>query len=224
MTRIQPTDKLGALATRYPAASRVFWRHGLDFCCGGNQTLKDACAKAGLSPEDIAKEIDAAVNKDRGESVRWDEAPLDALIDHILERYHAPLRPELDALVEMAEKVARVHHDKDPERLTRLALLVRKIREELCQHMAKEETILFPWIRAGNGRTAGAPITVMHQEHESHAARLRELYELTDGFRAPAGACSTWDALYLRLGELDASLKEHIHLENNVLFVRALSS
>lgn len=222
-TSVSRDESLASLAVKHPAASRVFHRHHLDFCCGGANSLASACAAAGLDADAVLREIQGAGLGPVDPAVAWAERPLDELVAHILREYHAPLWPELERLEQMAEKVLRVHGDKDPARLGRLAAVVHELAEDLRQHMAKEENILFPWIQSGNGRTAGAPVSVMQREHVTAAAQLRQIEELTDRFDPPGAACNTWRALYLGLGELDRALEDHMHLENNVLFPRALS-
>lgn len=216
---IAPEQSLAALATSYPAASRVFHRHGLDFCCGGRRTLAEVCAEAGLDAERLAADIaaEAAARPQRP----FDQVPLPELVQHILDAFHAKHREELPRLVAMAEKVERVHAEKAtcPHGLTEHLRLVEQAMEE---HMQKEEQILFPMILAGRGRMAGMPIQVMEEEHRDHAANLVRTRQLATEFEPPAEACGTWRALYLGLEELERDLMEHVHLENNVLFPRAL--
>lgn len=224
MTPITREHKLSQLAVDYPAAAGVFHRHRIDFCCAGSRTLQEACAKAGLDPEQVIREIELGQRALHSLGPNWSTRPLAELIDFILTEYHAPLRPELGRLQAMANKVRRVHGSKDPERLTRLAQLVAQLSRDMYKHMAKEAELLFPWFLLGRGASAGGPVAVMQYEHENAAAHLQEIEELTGGFQPPTVACSTWRALYLGLQELDAALKDQMHLENNVLFVRALNS
>lgn len=142
-------------------------------------------------------------------------------MEHILETYHAPLRPELARLQQMAARVEKVHGDK-PECPRGLAAHLLDIVEEVESHLAKEEQILFPMILAGQGRAAFGPVTVMSREHDDHADNLRKTRELTGDLVPPSCACTTWRALYLGLEQLEVDLMEHIHLENNILFPRAL--
>lgn len=154
----------------------------------------------------------------------WDEAPLAELIDHILSTYHAPLREDLDAVVALAQRVLQVHGPRDASgRLARLASALTVLREELLLHLQKEEQVLFPWIRAGRGRTAGAPVAVMQHEHKATEDLLRQLQALTGDFVVPEGACDKWRALWLLLKVLHRDLHAHIALENDVLFPRALA-
>jgi regulator of cell morphogenesis and NO signaling len=215
---------VGQLAAEFPLATRVFARHQIDYCCGGGRPLGDVCNAKGLDPARLLDEIQKEIAPADGNAVRWVDASLDALIDHILHTYHRSLNEELPRLDAMAQKVARVHGEKDPVRLPRLSVVLGELRAELEHHMLKEEQILFPMIRRGQGGGAQGPISVMLREHNEAGDALRELRELTDGYTVPAGACNTWRALWYGLAALESSLHEHIHLENNVLFPRALDA
>lgn len=209
------------LAARRPRSVAVLQRHGIDFCCGGRRPLAEACSKVGIEAVALLAEVDAAENNgDAG--IRWDEVSLPALIDHLLARYHRPLDTELPRIEAMARRVLHVHGGRDPERFEKLLRLVVELRAELEPHMVKEETILFPWILGGRGRDAGAPVRVMLMEHEAVGALLAGLRETTDDYVVPLVACATWRALWQGLETLEADLHEHIHLENNILFPRAL--
>ena len=219
-TPIQPDQIVGQLAASLAGASRVFHRHGLDFCCGGHVTLQDACAKADLDVDTVISEIESEAQSTEGFE-RWDERPLPDVIDHILERFHEPHRQEIPRLIAMAAKVEKVHGDKGACP-TGLAAHLEHMGEEMESHMQKEEQVLFPLLREGRGRMAAMPIQVMEQEHQDHGKNLERLRELTDDYTPPAEACGTWSALYLGLAELEKELMEHIHTENNILFPRAL--
>lgn len=214
------TVTLADLAITRPGATRVFLANGLDFCCGGHRPLREACAEKGLDPEAILQAI-AIADRDGGDITRWANRSLDELIGFIVDHYHARLRTEIPELILLANKVEQVHADKEscPRGLT---ALLHTMHAAVLDHLAKEEQILFPMIRAGRGWGAGGPIHVMEQEHEDHGRSLARLRELTADLTAPPEACPTWQALYLRLGRLADELMEHIHLENNVLFPRAL--
>ena len=229
MTRTDETQILtadigvGALVTAYPAATRVLDRHGIDFCCGGGRPLGDVCSEKGLEVDAVLAEIERQVDAAPAPPVRWDQQPLPALIDHILSAYHEPLKEELPRLETMARKVHQVHGDKDPERLQGILDTVQALAEDLRQHMMKEEQILFPMIRSGQGPEADGPVTVMEAEHEAAGGMLRRLRRLTGDYQLPGGACNTWRALWHGLEELEGALHEHIHLENNILHQRALA-
>jgi regulator of cell morphogenesis and NO signaling len=212
---------LGELAAAIPAAARVFHRYGLDFCCGGRQSLEQACAAERLDAEAVLREIEASAASEP-EETRWDRRPIEELIHHILDRYHAPLKTEIPRLVDLARKVEEVHADK-PECPAGLADLLAEVRAAVESHLAKEEQILFPLILAGRGQTAHMPVQVMMQEHEDHGRNLQRIRELTHDLQIPEYACASWRELYRSLAQLEVELMDHIHLENNILFPRALA-
>jgi len=217
--QLDPSATLASLAIQIPAASRVFHRHRLDFCCGGQRSLESACLEKALDPLEVMAELEA--ESSQPEDKDWSTAPLAELVDEILVRFHEPLRAELPELLAMAKKVEAVHAAKAacPKGL---AAHLTQILQNVELHLQKEEQILFPMIVAGSGAQAGGPVTVMEREHDEHGADLRRTRELTTDLVPPAEACTTWRALYLRLAQLERDLMDHIHLENNVLFPRAL--
>jgi regulator of cell morphogenesis and NO signaling len=218
---IRTTDSLADLARTIPVASRVFHRHRLDFCCSGNRSLADACVEAELAAEALVREIEA---EQRGAipGVRWDQQTPAALVQHILDTYHAPLRPEIRRLHEMAVKVETVHSDKR-SRPSGLAVQLGGMVGAIEDHLEKEEKILFPMIASGELGFVRMPIQVMMLEHDDHGRSLRRVRELTDDLNVPEEACTTWRALYLGLEQLERDLMDHIHLENNVLFPMSLN-
>jgi regulator of cell morphogenesis and NO signaling len=214
------TSTLADLATTHPAASRVFQRFGLDYCCGGRKPLEDVCRSKGL---DAATVLAAIEDAERVTDLpRWDSAPLPALIRFIVDRYHNALRVELPELVTLAERVEARHADKASTPWG-LAAHLQMVHASVLDHLAKEEQILFPMIAAGHGARALGPVRVMEEEHEDHSRNLLQIRLLTNNLTPPDEACPTWRALYLRLTELESELFDHIHLENNVLFPRALA-
>ncbi len=215
---------VGQIAAEHPLATKTFGRHGIDFCCGGGRTIREVCEAKGLDADSILEEMRGDLTGSDADPKRWDEAPLDDLIDHILTTYHRSLDEELPRLEQMARKVLQVHGERMPEVLPELLSTFLGLRAELQDHMMKEEQILFPMIRQGQGSRAGAPISVMEGEHDSAGEALRRLRELTGGFEVPEGACNTWRALWHGLAALEGDLHQHIHLENNILFPRALAS
>jgi regulator of cell morphogenesis and NO signaling len=211
-----PLSTLAELATEHPAASRVFQRYGLDFCCKGLRSLDSACAERGLDAAAILAEIESAAIA-RATSASESS---DVLVAHIVDHYHRRLREELPQLIVMASKVERVHSKRAGCPLG-LAEHLTGMQQELFLHMAKEEKVLFPLILSGRTGLLG-PVQVMEAEHRDHAANLERLRELAHDFVAPPEACATWQALYLRLSDFERELMEHVHLENHVLFPRAL--
>jgi regulator of cell morphogenesis and NO signaling len=218
---ITADSTVGAVATEHPLATRVFARRGIDFCCAGGQALAAACDAKGVDVQQVITELEQEIAGREGTAERWDKRPLDALIDHILSVYHEPLKEELPRIETMMRKVHIVHGAKDQARFDELLRTVLAIKGDIEQHLPKEEEILFPMIKSGQGGMATAPMQVMEMEHETLGNLLRTVRSLTDGFAVPEGACNTWRALWVALEDLERSLHEHIHLENNILHPRA---
>ncbi len=203
---------IGQIAVDLPGATAIFRRLKLDFCCGGQVPLAQACASKGLDTASVLAELAGLQRQDQAPDTQ-DPA---ALIDHILTRYHAVHREQLPELIRMARRVEAVHRDH-PAVPVGLAALLEGMEVELLEHMEKEEQVLFPAIE--NGSTGlGEPIGAMRDEHTGHGALLEQLAVLTTDHRPPLGACNTWRALYAGTAQLTDDLISHIHLENNVLF------
>lgn len=150
----------------------------------------------------------------------WQSASDSDIIDHILPRYHDTHRRQLEELVPLAEKVAGVHAGKFP---AEVVSLLHTIQNELLSHMMKEERILFPMLKQGAGRAAAMPVRMMMHEHTEHEAALERLLEVTGNLQAPADACRSWQHLYSLAQELVNDLRDHIDLEDNILFARVLA-
>ena len=150
----------------------------------------------------------------------WQSASDSDIIDHILPRYHDTHRRQLEELVPLAEKVAGVHAGKFP---AEVVSLLHTIQGELLSHMMKEERILFPMLKQGAGRAAAMPVRMMMHEHTEHEAALERLLEVTGNLQAPADACRSWQHLYSLAQELVNDLRDHIDLEDNILFARVLA-
>lgn len=217
---------VGAIAAHEPSATRVFLRHKIDFCCGGKRSLEDACRTAGVDPAQVARELDEEAARGRG-ALRWETQSTVDLIEHVETHYHAALRRDVPPLIEAARKVERVHADKAAVPRG-LADTLAAFWTEMQDHMRKEEIVLFPRLVRGGAGGAGfavaVPIRMMEAEHDHHAIHLARIRELTGQLETPPHACATWRALYAGLRTLEAELMEHIHLENNVLFARAVGS
>ncbi len=216
------SQTVGSLSTTRPHAVKVFQRYGIDFCCGGSKALDEVCAAKKIDVDQVLAEIAAEEARNAEPAVRWDTQPVAAVIEHVLRRFHDPLKEDLPRLEAMADKVARVHGEKD-DRLAALAQLVRELRADLDPHLMKEEQVLFPWILRAGAPAPHAPVQVMLRDHDDVAGLLARLVLLTNGFRVPSGACATWTALWQGLEAFDRDLREHIALENNVLFPKALT-
>ena len=221
--------KIGQLVSERPARSRILDRYGLDYCCGGKRTVEDACRRKGIDPDSVLAELEAL----DAEGVPQDDPiagmSMTELADHIEETHHAYLRSELPRLTRLVNKVTAVHGDAH-EWLEETRTVFASLVAELEPHMMKEEEILFPMIReiegAGSSRvfhcgTVENPIRVMEHEHDNAGRALERLRTLTKGFAIPEGACNSFRAMLDGLETLEADLHDHIHKENNVLFVQA---
>jgi regulator of cell morphogenesis and NO signaling len=213
---IGKTTPVGTIVTRRPAAARVFERHGIDYCCGGRASLAEACAPRRLDPAAMLREIEQAVAP--ADAIDWASLSPAAMCDAIEERYHRALDRELPRLEALAAKVARAHAARHPV-VVAVSEVVQRLSAELTRHMAKEEGVLFPMIRA-NGTAPPPPIAVMLVEHEDAGEALRTLRRLTNDYELPEGACNSYRALYAGLAELEHELLSHMHVENNILFPR----
>jgi regulator of cell morphogenesis and NO signaling len=228
-------ESVGMLVAEQPLRAAVFDRFGIDFCCGGKQTLEEACEKIATTPESVIAELrrnDEMASNDSNKSENWLNVSMTALADHIQQTHHAYLKEELPRLQSLADKVARVHGSKDP-RLTQVVSVFAQMKEELLAHAEKEEIILFPFIRrldqgCTKGRppfgTVDNPVRCLESEHKDAGDALFRLRELTDNYTAPEQACSSWVALLAGLAHLDLDLRIHIHKESTILFPKAIEA
>ena len=226
---LSPDQTVGGIAAQFPGSVRVFERHGIDFCCGGRVPLTEACRHAGADPAAVLDEI-ASEGSSPEDSTDWTAASLSSLIDHIVNTHHVYLKTALPRLETMLIKILSKHGAAHGDVLQPLAATFGAMKQELGSHMMKEEMILFPLIRSLEGGGQGSfhcgsvrnPIRVMLMEHDSAGDALAQMRQLTSGFTAPVDACNTFRAFYYELAELETDLHRHIHLENNILFPRAI--
>jgi regulator of cell morphogenesis and NO signaling len=229
---LTPDTRISDIATTNPATIRVFQHHEIDFCCGGKIPLAEACARHGLDLETLLAELRAA-GTTPDDAQNWETCSLTDLITHIRARYHEPLRAEIPRLAAMLAKVVQRHGDRMPETLPPLHATFDHLRLELLEHMAKEDSVLFPAIVSAEQALADGglpkrpwqwieqPIGVMEAEHASAGAALATMRELTGGYEPPEDACPTFRGLYHGLADFEREMHLHVHLENNVLFPRA---
>lgn len=215
MNQLSADMTVSAIAADLPGAAELFRRNGISFCCGGNVALRDAARNAGLTPESLLADLQALADAAGRDAP--DATP--ALIDHILNRYHATHRAELQWLIPLAQRVETVHGDHDEAPLGATEALIA-LYEDLDSHMAKEEAVLFPLMRQGGSAMIHHPITQMRQDHDQTAQLLARLEHVTHGLRLPDGACGSWTAFYTGLRKFSDDLVTHMHLENTVLFPR----
>jgi regulator of cell morphogenesis and NO signaling len=229
------------LALEQPGATRVFEKLGIDYCCGGNRSLQEACQSANLSLDDVLNSLAAAEHSPR-QGARgplgtgnWQTDRLAALIEHIKSTHHKYTREEIARLGPLFAKVCSVHGKNHPELLD-MQSTFQALAQELTMHMMKEEMVLFPYLArmeaalnqkqpvspAPFGSVAN-PVAAMEHEHDSAGNALRTLRQASNGFTAPADACISYQTLYKALSDFEADLHQHIHLENNILFPRAVA-
>ena len=228
MSDIATTSSLAEIIEALPGSRRTFERLGLDYCCGGQRSLGDACADLALDPSAVVDELRLA---DEEPVPDWASMAPATLVDHLEAVHHAYLHTEMERLTALAEKVASVHGSRHPE-LADVERTYAELRADLEPHLLKEERILFPAIRqladgeapaALPGGSVHAPISVMLRDHDRAGDLLAELRRLTDGYRPPADGCASYQALYEGLAELEADTHLHVHKENNVLFPAVLA-
>lgn len=217
------------IAAALPSSIRTFHRVGIDFCGGGKKPLAVACDERRLSFPAIREEIEARAAATRAEEHDWSGEPLHALAAHIEATYHARLREEFPRLEQLAGRALRVHGAKAPRLLGRLEAIVRELAADMIEHMRKEEQVLFPAIRALEAGAPldrpvplSAPFSIMEHEHDKAGDLIAELRTITNGFTPPEWGCETMRALYEELAAFERDMHVHVHLENNMLFPRAL--
>ena len=230
-------ETVAEIVREHPGAARVFEQLGIDYCCGGKRSLEEACKTANVEPDEALAQLQAAEKRTHLEKPgrKWQEEPLSELIAHIVATHHTYTREEIARLAPLFEKVCSVHGKRRPE-LEKMRESFQGLSHELMLHMMKEERILFPYfvrmeeaviqsepVLPAAFVTVKNPIGVMQDEHDSAGQALRALREASAGYVLPADACSSFRALYESLQEFEADLHQHIHLENNVLFPRAIA-
>lgn len=220
---------VAALLLENPGRAAILEAYRIDYCCAGQRPLSEACARRGVSVDEVLHQLAACDEDAPGETGDdWSEATCADLISNILAQHHTFVRLELPRLSELSRKVALAHGDRAPN-MHRLASVVQLLRDELESHMEKEEEVLFPMILAmEHGREApGLPpfstaVSCMEEEHAVAGEALEEIRRLTANYELPSGACNTWRVFYHTLAALEQDLHIHIHKENNILFPRAL--
>lgn len=223
---------IGELVAERPARARVFEGFKIDYCCGGNKPLADACRARGIDPQVVLKMIAIADDAGPRDERDWTKATITELCDDVEATHHAYLKRELPRLEFLARKVAARHGEHCPE-LLEIRDVFLHVKDELEQHTAKEEQVLFPLCRLlDRGQPAFAtgtgsvqnPIQVMVREHDDAGDALGRLRELTADFTPPDGACNTYRAYFDGLAAFDADVRRHVHKENSVLFPKALEA
>ena len=229
------TQTVREIAVEQPHSIRVFERFGIDYCCGGRKPLAEACGEKQISVDEVVAALESAAGSAAPLPVDWSQKTLGALIEHIEATHHVYVKTELPRLAVLAQKAVNRHGDTQAH-LPAMQKLLAQLDEELIHHLGKEEHVLFPFIAKLEGAlisggahpeacfgTIESPIAMMTSEHDAAGALLAELRRLSDNYTTPVEACPTYHAYYDGLKEFEQDLHQHIHLENNILFPRAIA-
>lgn len=226
--------KVKDIALANPEARQILEDARVDYCCGGGKSLHDACAHADVSAEDILKRLRENSKLVKPDEKAWTSAPLGDLTRHIREMHHRYVREAIGRIKTLLEKVKAKHGENHPE-IAEVQRLFTEVGQEMIMHMQKEEQILFPYIDAlersttGNGlleppffQTVKNPIHAMMKDHDSAGDLVKQIRKASGDYTPPTDACTSYKALYQDLREFEADLHQHVHLENNILFTRAV--
>jgi regulator of cell morphogenesis and NO signaling len=230
----EKSETIGEMVASDYRKAEVFRKYGLDFCCGGKKTLEKACEKKGLDVVEVKKALKAVEDDFTTNTEDHNSWELDFLADYIINKHHKYIENSHPMLFEFSQKVARVHGSRHAE-VVDIAHYYNEVAEELQLHMHKEEMILFPYIKKlaiakRNGTpmerpqfgSIQNPINMMEAEHESAGGNMEKIRELSNNFTPPEDACNSYRVLFAKLKEYEADLHHHIHLENNILFKKAI--
>ncbi|MEW6208850.1 MAG: iron-sulfur cluster repair di-iron protein [Acidobacteriota bacterium] len=236
MMMISSTKTVRELALEMPGATEVFEKIGIDYCCGGAQSLSEACVKVGKPIEQVLPMLEEIVSKSdtKEEKIDWRVRRLAKLTHYIVNKHHAFTRRELGRLSLLIAKVCSAHSARHPE-LVLIQSLFQSLEHDLLPHMHKEEQILFPYIERMEEAirrsermptaffgTVRSPIRMMMLEHDNAGELLRAIRDASKDFKVPEDGCASYELLYEGLKEFEHDLHQHIHLENNILFPRAI--
>ncbi len=229
------TKTVREIALEMPVTTRVFEEFKIDYCCHGDTMFDDACRNVGANPAAVIEKIDGVVDAGRNDGFEWlADATLSHLIDYILDKHHVYTKDEIDQLTPLMAKVARRHGEHNPY-LLELQSVFQAICDDLGPHMMKEEMVLFPYIKDLETNlskeimvstppfgTVQNPVRMMRKEHEEVGDLLSQMRLISNDYKLPDEACPSFTALFHRMAEFERDLHQHIHLENNLLFPRAI--
>ena len=226
--------KVKEIALANPGARQVLETAGVDYCCGGGKSLHEACTGAGVSEQELLKRLRELSQQANAEDANWVAAPLAELTRHIREKHHRYVREAIARIRPLLEKV-KARHGENHREIAEIERLFLEVGREMIMHMQKEEQILFPYIDAvelsakSNGaleppffQTVQNPIYAMMKEHDAAGDLVKQIRQASANYQVPADACTSYTALYQDLRDFEADLHQHVHLENNILFPRAV--
>lgn len=222
------TRTIGDIVTQDFRTATVFKEAGIDFCCGGQKTLEEACAEKGIDPGKLQSQLDQPEKIAGAVTHKFNEWEPAFLCDYIVNEHHSFVRKALPDLVHYTQKIAGVHGQNHPE-LIEVAGLFSQINKELLQHMKKEEELLFPAVKelfsSGSEKSKGTiktELSLLRDEHEFAGGAMDKINEITLGYNLPEDACNSYRISFRMLEQFEDDLHTHVHLENNILFPKAL--
>ncbi|MCO4293941.1 iron-sulfur cluster repair di-iron protein [Solitalea sp. MAHUQ-68] len=224
---------VGELVAKDFRKAEVFKKFGIDFCCGGKKSVKQVCSEKGVNYDELQTALNATESIGT-KAENYDQWSVEFLVDYIVNKHHTYVKDSLPVMLEFAQKVARVHGANHPENIE-IAENVHALAAELNMHLMKEERVLFPYIQQlgklkRENKQAGTPtfgtvknpVNMMEMEHDSAGELMQAISKLSNNYTPPADACTTYRVLYAKLKEFEDDLHNHIHLENNILFPKAI--
>lgn len=227
-------ETIGEIVTQDYRKAQVFKNFNIDFCCGGKKTITEVCESKGIEVIALKKALEEIADKVESTGNDYQKWDIGFLTDYIINTHHQYVKDNTQFIMELANKVAKVHGSQHPE-LIRVAQIFTQVAMELISHLNKEEKMLFPFIkelatvqRNGGPLPAGAfgkvtnPIRMMELEHEEAGESLQTIREITANFTLPKDACNSYTILYKKLNEYENDLHKHVHLENNILFPKSI--
>ncbi len=228
------TKTVREIVLEQPGAAQLFEQAGIDYCCGGATPLDEACHTAGVSVEQIESQLAELAKSPAAGARTWEKEPLTDLVRHITQTHHVFVREALPRISAHLDKVCGKHGANHQE-LNQIRAVFAGLSTELSTHLMKEEMVLFPYIERTEEAllqkepvlpppfgTVENPVRMMMMEHDSAGGALRSMRQASQNYLLPPDACTTYQLLYRELQEFEADLHQHIHLENNILFPRAL--
>ncbi len=233
---MEPKTKntVGEIVTHDFRAAAIFREYGIDYCCGGHMNIEEVCEKKKVNPEILYQQLNKLLDKPENQSNQFNKWNLDFLVDYIINKHHAYVLENIPFITELINKVYKVHGHYHTE-LSEVKRLFEFVADELQLHMNKEEKILFPitkqlWLNFQNKLNPSEmpfgsvkiPIQMMMLEHENAGEALRKIAELTENYSIPEGACNSYRVMLAKLNEFEEDLHQHVHLENNILFPKAI--
>lgn len=233
--KINQDTIIGELVAQDYRAASVFNKYGIDFCCQGNRNIQDACVKKSIDPQAVIADLENVTNELTNNATDYNSWPLDLLADYIEKKHHRYVEAKILEIKPYLNKICQVHGDRHPE-LFQIQEEFNVSAGELAAHMKREEFILFPFVRkmekAKQGRltvsaphfgTVQNPVQMMMDEHSTEGDRFSKIEALSNHYTPPQDGCNTYKVTFALLKEFEQDLHLHIHLENNILFPKAIA-